>query len=79
MMLKLKHLGGALRQEAQQERARVAAAERAAIAAIPSALRDWLTEANAKLAARGGCPGCKSTLVGVHHGDCPELRRPDAY
>ena len=78
-MLKLKHLDGALRQEAQNERARIAAAERAVIAGIPTPLRNWLAEANASLAARGGCPGCKSDLVGVHHGDCSELRRPDAY
>ena len=50
--------------------AQVAAAEDAVIASIPATLLENLKRANEELAARGGCPGCGSTLVGVHTLPC---------
>ncbi len=33
-----------------------------------------LTRANARFAAKGGCPGCNSKLIGVHDGGCKEIK-----
>lgn len=54
-------------------RAAVRAAEDAAIAGIPRDLLEWLEQANAEFAASGGCPGCGSKRVAVHHLPCSEL------
>ena len=54
--------------------AQVAAAEEAVIASIPPVLLENLRRADEELAARGGCPGCGSTLVGVHTLPCSWCR-----
>lgn len=61
------------------EAARVRAAEDAVIASIPAELLENMRKADAAFKATGGCPGCKSTSIGVHYGACPELAEPDFY
>lgn len=55
--------------------AKVDAAEREAIAGIPKWLADNMAKADAEFKKRGGCPGCGSQVIGVHHGDCTELAK----
>jgi hypothetical protein len=38
-----------------------------------------MRQADAEFAARGGCPGCHSKSIGVHHGACPELYKDDIF
>jgi hypothetical protein len=61
------------------ETARVRAAEAAVVASLPPELLENMRQADAAYAASGGCPGCKSTVIGVHRGGCPELDKPDFY
>lgn len=61
------------------ETARVRAAEAAAVASLPAELLENMRHADAAYAASGGCPGCHSKTIGVHHGACPELDKPDFY
>jgi hypothetical protein len=61
------------------EAARVRAAEDAVVASIPAELLENMRRANERFAAAGGCPGCKSTSIGVHYGACPTLDEPDFY
>jgi hypothetical protein len=46
------------------------AAEQAVIDSIPKELRDNMERAQAKFAAEGGCPGCRSTRIGGHYMPC---------
>lgn len=61
------------------ETARVRAAEAAVVASLPAELLENMRQADAAHAASGGCPGCQSKHIGVHHGFCPELDKPDFY
>lgn len=46
--------------------AQIRAAEKVVIASIPDNLMENMRRADAKFAAKGGCPGCGSKQVGVH-------------
>ena len=59
-------------------RARVEAAEDAAIASIPKHMLDHLEQAQARFKAAGGCPGCGSLILAVHTMPCSELEK-DVY
>lgn len=63
----------------QIEMARVRAAEAAVVASLPPELLENMRQADAAYAAGGGCQGCHSKSIGVHHGACPELDKPDLY
>lgn len=52
------------------ERARVLAAETAAIASIPKSLLDAMNAAQKRHVAAGGCKGCGSMIYAAHHGHC---------
>jgi hypothetical protein len=52
----------------QIETARVRAAEAAVVASLPPELLETMRRADERFAAAGGCPGCKSTSIGVHYG-----------
>lgn len=51
----------------------VKAAEEAAIASIPSDLRENMRKAKEAFKASGGCKGCGSQLIAVHYWQCPTL------
>lgn len=55
---------------ARLERERMLAAEKAVIDSIPQELKTRMEEANAKFKAEGGCKGCGSMSIGVHHLPC---------
>lgn len=59
--------------------AQVRAAEDAVIAGIPPELLATMDRANERLAAKGGCTGCGSKLVGVHYMPCAVASEPDCY
>jgi hypothetical protein len=61
------------------EAARVLAAEDAVVASIPAELLENARKANAAFKAKGGCPECKSTSIGIHYGGCAALDEYDFY
>jgi len=52
--------------------------EALAVAGIPASIAARLQLAQEKLAAKGGCPGCKSMVLGVHESGC-EVCADDLY
>lgn len=58
--------------------AKVEAAERAVIDSIPKDIRARLEQVQREFRERGGCPGCKSMVLGAHIGNCPTSRE-DLY
>ncbi len=59
-------------------RAKVDAAEQAAIAGIPVNILKRYKAAQQRFKARGGCPGCGSLILSMHRGDCP-TNKDDLY
>lgn len=52
--------------------AQIEAAEDAVIASLPRKLLDNMERAQKEFAAKGGCPGCGSKILAVHHLPCSE-------